>query len=59
MYMKIVKGEKQVVAGLNYRLIIEAKDRNEMIQHYEAIVYVKAGKDSKKLVSFAPIEELA
>ncbi|KAK1381883.1 Cysteine proteinase inhibitor [Heracleum sosnowskyi] len=56
-YMKIVKGEKQVVAGINYRLIIEAKDRNEMIQHYEAIVYVKAGTDSRKLVSFGPIEE--
>ncbi|KAL8097543.1 cysteine proteinase inhibitor 4-like [Apium graveolens] len=56
-YLKIVKGEKQVVAGIYYRLIIEAKDVNEMLQHYEAIVYVKAGTDSKKLVSFGLIEE--
>lgn len=57
MYMKIVKGEEQVVAGINYRLIIEAKDPNKMIQHYEAIVYVRAGTNSKKLVSFGSIEE--
>ncbi|CAN4114648.1 unnamed protein product [Withania somnifera] len=50
-FQNIVKGESQVVAGTNYRLVINAKDGGH-VGKYLAIVWDKPWEKSKKLTSF-------
>ncbi|PHT30855.1 Cysteine proteinase inhibitor 1 [Capsicum baccatum] len=50
-YQSIAKGESQVVAGTNYRLVINAKDGN-YARKYLAIVWDKPWEKVKKLTSF-------
>ncbi|KAM3283477.1 hypothetical protein P3S67_027122 [Capsicum chacoense] len=50
-YQSIAKGESQVVAGTNYRLVINAKDGN-YVRKYLAIVWDKPWEKVKKLTSF-------
>ncbi|KAG8371572.1 hypothetical protein BUALT_Bualt13G0101900 [Buddleja alternifolia] len=39
-FVEIVKGEKQVVAGFNYKLLIAAKDgATSMPNNYEAVIF--------------------
>ncbi|PNX60785.1 cysteine proteinase inhibitor [Trifolium pratense] len=47
--VRIIKGESQVVAGINYRLIILASDASSA-RNYEAIVFEK--QNFKSLTSF-------
>ncbi|KAG5569246.1 hypothetical protein H5410_059012 [Solanum commersonii] len=50
-FQEVVKGEYQVVHGLNYRLLISAKDGNSL-HNYLADVWVKPGGKSRTLTSF-------
>lgn len=54
-FIAVVKGETQVVAGIKYRLIVEAKDRS-VVKRYEAVVWEKAWENFRKLTSFKPVE---
>ncbi|KAL4368321.1 hypothetical protein GQ457_05G031130 [Hibiscus cannabinus] len=48
---KVVKGETQVVSGMNYRLLFDAND-GTTDKMYEAVVWEKAWENFKSLVSF-------
>ncbi|CAI9773174.1 unnamed protein product [Fraxinus pennsylvanica] len=50
-FQKVVKGESQVVAGINYRLVISAVD-GAAVQNYLAVVYEKPWQNFKNLTSF-------
>ncbi|KAJ8551763.1 hypothetical protein K7X08_021778 [Anisodus acutangulus] len=50
-FQNIVKGETQVVAGTNYRLVINAKDGG-YVRKYLAVVWDKPWEKFKKLTSF-------
>ncbi|CAO2840205.1 unnamed protein product [Amaranthus hypochondriacus] len=49
--VKLVKGEFQVVSGINYRLIISANDTLD----YEAIVFDNKRLHQRRLTSFIPV----
>lgn len=51
---KVVKGETQVVAGVNYRLVLETKD-GEAMANYVAVVWEKAWEGFRQLTSFTPV----
>ncbi|GMI72682.1 hypothetical protein HRI_000937500 [Hibiscus trionum] len=52
---KVVKGETQVVSGMNYRLVLKAKD-GTAVETYQAIVWEKAWQNYKNLTSFNPVK---
>ncbi|XP_038894857.1 cysteine proteinase inhibitor 1 [Benincasa hispida] len=52
-FKSVVSGETQVVSGINYRLVIDAK-RGESVGKYRAMVWEKPWENSKKLTSFKP-----
>jgi len=54
-FQKVIKGENQVVEGINYRLVIEAKD-GDSTHNYLAVVWDKPDK-SKSLTSFKQLLE--
>ncbi|KAJ6811968.1 cysteine proteinase inhibitor 1-like [Iris pallida] len=54
-FVRVVKAESQVVSGVNYRLVLEAKDRGGRARTYEAVVLEKAWLSSRKLTSFKPL----
>ncbi|KAL1560018.1 cysteine proteinase inhibitor 1-like [Salvia divinorum] len=57
--VSVVKGESQVVAGINYRLVISAKDASASAaapKAYSAVVYSKAAPRSLHLTSFEKIK---
>ncbi|KAF5177758.1 Histidine-containing phosphotransfer protein [Thalictrum thalictroides] len=45
-FNEVVRGDTQVVSGLNYRLVVTAKDGSLKKNEYEAIVWEKAWLDS-------------
>lgn len=52
----VVKGEQQVVSGINYKLDVEATDGTSSdANQYQAVVWVKAVGIYKSLTSFKPI----
>ncbi|KAG8062932.1 hypothetical protein GUJ93_ZPchr0003g17157 [Zizania palustris] len=53
-FAKVTGGEEQVVAGMNYRLIILATDDNGEIGTYGASIHVDASTQARKLISFVP-----
>ncbi|RDY02672.1 Cysteine proteinase inhibitor 5, partial [Mucuna pruriens] len=52
--VKVVKGETQVVAGTNYRLVLKAKD-GSATANYEAFVWEKTWLHFRNLTSFKPL----
>lgn len=50
-YQDVIKGETQVVAGKNYRLIITARD-DTAVNNYQAIIFDQPSSHSRNLVSF-------
>ncbi|XP_028755022.1 cysteine proteinase inhibitor 1-like [Neltuma alba] len=53
---KVVKGETQVVAGTNYRLVLTAKAGSSAAsQKYEAVVWEKPWEHFMNLTSFKPV----
>ncbi|KAI5671234.1 hypothetical protein M9H77_11598 [Catharanthus roseus] len=53
-FQEIVKGETQVVSGMNYKLVISAKDGSASHQ-YEAVVWDKPWEKFRSLTSFKQI----
>ncbi|KAH7858436.1 hypothetical protein Vadar_023874 [Vaccinium darrowii] len=53
-FARVVAGEYQVVAGLNYRLIIAAK-KGAVAGKYEAVVYARPWAHYKSLTSFREV----
>ncbi|RWW25321.1 hypothetical protein BHE74_00058818 [Ensete ventricosum] len=54
---KVVKGETQVVAGTNYKLVLGAKDGGAgVVSEYEAVVWEKTWEHFRKLTSFVLLE---
>ncbi|KAL3740877.1 hypothetical protein ACJRO7_022066 [Eucalyptus globulus] len=51
---KVVKGETQVVAGTNYKLVVAAKD-GASTKNFEAVVWDKPWEHSRSLTSFKPV----
>ncbi|CAJ1941463.1 unnamed protein product [Sphenostylis stenocarpa] len=51
---KVIKGDTQVVAGLNYRFILTATDGSSS-GNYEAIVWEKVWEHFRNLTSFTPV----
>ncbi|XP_062088172.1 cysteine proteinase inhibitor 1 [Humulus lupulus] len=49
----VVKGESQVVAGTNYKLVLSVK--NGPVTKYEAIVWDKPWQHFRNLTSFKPV----
>ncbi|XP_073049282.1 cysteine proteinase inhibitor 5-like [Primulina eburnea] len=55
-FVKVIKGETQVVSGTNYRLVISAKDIGASgLKNYEAVVWVKPWQKFRQLTSFVEI----
>lgn len=55
-FERVTDGEKQVVAGVNYRLTLEASSSGAKDGRYEAVVYEQDPRsNARKLVSFEPI----
>ncbi|XP_055800492.1 cysteine proteinase inhibitor 1-like [Solanum dulcamara] len=55
-FQKVIKGETQVVEGINYRLVIAAKD-GDLTHNYLAVVWEKPGEKSRSLTSFKQLLE--
>ncbi|KAL8160847.1 hypothetical protein V2J09_012336 [Rumex salicifolius] len=56
VFVKVVAGKKQVVSGINYKLVIKAKIAGgNYVNNYEAIVYDKLTEKSWTLTSFKPL----
>lgn len=51
-FVRVVSGETQVVAGVNYRLIIETTDAEGNVARYQAMVWEKAWQGFRQLTSF-------
>ncbi|XP_022156942.1 cysteine proteinase inhibitor 1-like [Momordica charantia] len=51
VYQKVVKGEQQVVGGMNYRLALMVTV-NKQSQYYQAIVYDRSWESHRELTSF-------
>ncbi|XP_072989549.1 cysteine proteinase inhibitor 1-like [Typha latifolia] len=56
VFQKVVKAESQVVAGTNYRVVVEAKDHNGKVAKYEAVVWEKTWEGFRQLTSFKPVK---
>ncbi|XP_071709202.1 cysteine proteinase inhibitor A-like [Rutidosis leptorrhynchoides] len=54
-FERVVKGENQIVGGINWRLTIEVEDDNS-IKNCEALVYEQPWEDVRQLSSFKIIE---
>ncbi|XP_054779054.1 cysteine proteinase inhibitor 1-like [Prosopis cineraria] len=54
---KVVKGETQVVAGTNYRLVVATKDgSSSATKNYEAVVWEKPWQHFRNLTSFEAVQ---
>ncbi|KAL5217399.1 hypothetical protein ABZP36_018083 [Zizania latifolia] len=53
-FNRVYSAEKQVVAGLSYRLHLEASSSGAIYARYVAVVYQQAGANTRELVSFQP-----
>ncbi|KAH7653767.1 cystatin-C protein [Dioscorea alata] len=54
-FQQVVSGETQVVAGMNYKLIISAKDASQ-VSNYQAVVWEKSWLNFRQLTSFKPVK---
>ncbi|XP_030553024.1 cysteine proteinase inhibitor 1-like [Rhodamnia argentea] len=52
---KVVKGETQVVAGTNYKLVVEVKDGADA-KRFEALVWDKPWEHFRRLSSFKAVQ---
>ncbi|PUZ40488.1 hypothetical protein GQ55_9G428300 [Panicum hallii var. hallii] len=51
---EVTGGEQQVVAGMNYKLVLDATDADGAVGAYGAFVYEQAWTNTRELMSFAP-----
>ncbi|XP_073148290.1 cysteine proteinase inhibitor 1-like [Henckelia pumila] len=57
LFVKVVKGESQVVEGMNYKLVITANDgaAGNKTANYEAVVWDKPWAHFRQLTSFTKV----
>lgn len=55
VFVQVVKGDQQVVSGMNYRLVLEAKDAKEVVAKYLAVVWEQSWTNSTRLTSFKSV----
>ncbi|XP_062211651.1 cysteine proteinase inhibitor 8-like [Phragmites australis] len=54
-FRRVVRGEQQVVSGMNYRLYIDAADASgRSAPPYVAVVYEQVWTNTRQLTSFKP-----
>uniref|UniRef100_A0A7N1A7N7 Cystatin domain-containing protein n=1 Tax=Kalanchoe fedtschenkoi TaxID=63787 RepID=A0A7N1A7N7_KALFE len=53
-FERVLEGEQQVVAGMNYRLVLAATSEGKRGK-YEAVVWVRPWLNEKKLTSFRSV----
>ncbi|KAE8645924.1 hypothetical protein Csa_021379 [Cucumis sativus] len=53
--VRVLKCESQVVAGTNWRLLLECKDENNCVEIYQAVVWEKVWENFRQLTSFVRI----
>ncbi|KAJ1296583.1 hypothetical protein BS78_01G312600 [Paspalum vaginatum] len=53
-FCEVTSGEEQVVAGMNYKLVLDATDADGMVAAYGALVYERPWTNTRQLVSFTP-----
>ncbi|MQM23828.1 hypothetical protein Taro_056898 [Colocasia esculenta] len=53
VYVQVVSGEQQVVAGINYKLVVEVADAGAK-KYFEAVVFDNKWGKLRKLVYFVP-----
>ncbi|KAK4259112.1 hypothetical protein QN277_005479 [Acacia crassicarpa] len=54
---KVIRGETQVVAGTNYRLVLATKEgSSSATKNYEAVVWEKPWEHFKNLTSFEAVQ---
>ncbi|XP_078156058.1 cysteine proteinase inhibitor 1-like [Carex rostrata] len=51
-FVRVVSGETQVVAGTNYRLVIEPTDAEGNVARYQAVVWEREWEGFRELTSF-------
>ncbi|PAN48952.1 hypothetical protein PAHAL_9G415100 [Panicum hallii] len=51
-FRRVVRGEQQVVAGMNYRLYVDAADAAGRSAPYVAVVYEQGWTSTRELASF-------
>ena len=54
-FVSVVKGETQVVAGTNYRLILATKN-GALAKNYQAVVWEKVWEHFRNLTSFTTVK---
>ncbi|KAK3140584.1 hypothetical protein QOZ80_5AG0402910 [Eleusine coracana subsp. coracana] len=54
-FRQVVRGEKQVVSGMNYRLVVDAADPEGQSAPYVAVVYEQPWTNTRNLTSFKPV----
>ncbi|KAK3137367.1 hypothetical protein QOZ80_5BG0451370 [Eleusine coracana subsp. coracana] len=54
-FRRVVRGEQQVVSGMNYRLVVDAADLKGQSAPYVAVVYEQSWTNTRKLTSFKPV----
>ncbi|XP_062213376.1 cysteine proteinase inhibitor 8-like [Phragmites australis] len=53
-FRRVVRGEQQVVSGMNYRLLVDAADPTGRSAPYVAVVYEQVWTGTRQLTSFKP-----
>ncbi|TVU00889.1 hypothetical protein EJB05_53667, partial [Eragrostis curvula] len=53
-FRRVVRGEQQVVSGMNYRLVVDAADPSGRSAPYVAVVYEQVWTSTRELTSFKP-----
>lgn len=53
-FRRVVRGEQQVVSGMNYRLVVDAADPKGRSAPYVAVVYEQVWTSTRELTSFKP-----
>ncbi|KAK9091920.1 hypothetical protein Syun_026831 [Stephania yunnanensis] len=54
-FVNVIKAETQVVSGFNYRLVITARNKNDQVKPYVAVVLERAWESYRNLTSFDPL----
>ncbi|KAL6645599.1 hypothetical protein ACP70R_017207 [Stipagrostis hirtigluma subsp. patula] len=54
-FSRVVSGDQQVVAGVNYRLVVDASNNDGKDAKYQAVVYEREWTNTRELVSFKPV----
>ncbi|KAK9089823.1 hypothetical protein Scep_028905 [Stephania cephalantha] len=58
-FVNVIKAETQVVSGVNYRLVITARNKNDQVQPYVAVVLERAWESYRNLTNFNPLVQAA